>query len=409
MKNKRDSIKIGLLILCILAMISAIKSSPALYSNFNNNITNIKNYVSNNKGYIGNGSITSEAAASRNKILVENYDEYNEVLKETLSNYESSVVIEVKDYDEDIYNNIPIENVTGYHEALSANYEWTLSRQDLRSSTLLTFNFIYHEPKETLISKEKAVKIKVQEIIKEVITPEMKDYEKEKAIHDYVVNNCIYDERYYTGGMPDESYSAYGVLIDGIGVCQGYAIAMNLLLKEVGIESLYIHGEAFDYNTNTYGNHAWNLVKIQGNYYHLDATWNDPLMEDGSNKVQYSYFNITDEQISENHKWDKSDYPECTSSQYSFDNLNFIEKDIFGNDIIVVQDYEEFSASIQGAISEMKPNTTYKIIDFDEDAEKIKYFINNAFANAGINGKYTCFYSIDTISKCGYLTVEFSW
>ncbi len=64
------------------------------------------------------------------------------------------------------------------------------------------------------------------------------------------------------------------------GVCQCYALLMNALLQRVGVESRYLSG-----TLSSGGSHAWNLVKIDGAWYHIDATW-----DDGGNKAEYSYF-----------------------------------------------------------------------------------------------------------------------
>ena len=66
------------------------------------------------------------------------------------------------------------------------------------------------------------------------------------------------------------------VLKEHKGVCQGYALLALKMLRELGIETLYVVGEV-----NT-GPHAWNLVKVDGEWYHLDTTWNDPVPDRGN-------------------------------------------------------------------------------------------------------------------------------
>ena len=65
-------------------------------------------------------------------------------------------------------------------------------------------------------------------------------------------------------------------------------------------------------------NHAWNMVKIDGEYYHVDVTWNDPV-PDRQGRVLHTYFNTSDRKMLQGkHVWDQSKYPACTSEKYSY-------------------------------------------------------------------------------------------
>ena len=342
------------------------------------------------------------------RIFNEDYVEYYNVVKEGLYNYDSTIVIKVKNYDESIYNFDVVNKILEDNLEISGNFEnFKFQTKNLQNATEITFIFEYFESKDVIVNRENAVKSKIEDIISQVIKPEMKDYEKEKALHDYIINHCKFDERYDSGNMPSVSYSAYGVLVNGTGVCQGYAIAMDKLLRAVGIESTIVAGSTLDDEGNNYIKHAWNIVKIGGQYYHLDLTWDDPIMEDGSDELRYSYFNITDEQIQLNHKWDKNKYPNCINTEYSFNNLGLAEKDLNGNDIIVVKDYDEFYSYIKEDISNMVSDKTYKSINFDGDEEKIESLINRAYESLSKEGEYSYSVEWDEITKYGYITVGF--
>ncbi len=158
----------------------------------------------------------------------------------------------------------------------------------------------------------KAYYNKAKTVISQIIKPGMTDFQKEKVIHDYIVNNVRYDiENYNNDTIPRESYSPYGALIKGVAVCEGYAGATDLLLNLAGIESIVVSGNAD--NGEGIGGHAWNIVKINGMYRHLDTTWDDPVTSNGENVLRYNYFNLTDDEISIDHFWDKSQYPSCPS------------------------------------------------------------------------------------------------
>lgn len=153
---------------------------------------------------------------------------------------------------------------------------------------------------------------KAEKIIKEIIKPEMSELEKEKAIHDYIVLNTKYDyDNYLKNTMPDEDHTLYGVLINGIGVCDGYAEATQLLLNMVGIKSIVAQGQSNN-NSEGWRGHAWNIVQINGEYYQLDTTWDD-VLDKAEGCVRYKYFNASDKEMSKDHKW-YEDYPKCTDS-----------------------------------------------------------------------------------------------
>lgn len=161
------------------------------------------------------------------------------------------------------------------------------------------------------LSKLFQVYDKAEKIIKEIIKPEMSELEKEKAIHDYIVLNTKYDyDNYLKNTIPEEDHTLYGVLINGIGVCDGYAEATQLLLNMVGIKSIVVQGQVA--NNIGWGGHAWNIVQINGGYYQLDTTWDDSL-DKTEGGVKYNYFNASDKELSRDHKWNDN-YTKCTDS-----------------------------------------------------------------------------------------------
>ncbi len=145
---------------------------------------------------------------------------------------------------------------------------------------------------------------KTVEILKITVKDGMSDYEKELKIHDYIVSHCEYG---YVDTAKKYAYRAYGALVNGKAVCNGYAEAMALLLTCAGVENSIINGYADDEP------HAWNLVCIDGSWYQVDATWDDPLPDRGD-FAGHMYFNVTDEIMDERHDWDKDKYVECSDT-----------------------------------------------------------------------------------------------
>ncbi len=104
------------------------------------------------------------------------------------------------------------------------------------------------------------------------------DFEKAQALHDYLVRTCAYDNNVAgTDAATSPSRTAYGALVKGRAVCQGYTLAYKLLLSRAGIPAIYVVSDSM--------NHSWNMVELDGSWYHVDATWDDPLYEDESGQA----------------------------------------------------------------------------------------------------------------------------
>lgn len=150
----------------------------------------------------------------------------------------------------------------------------------------------------------------VKKVLDSINLSELSDYAKEVAIHDYLVAHCKYSEN--TDQATDSDiYRAYGALVDGDAVCNGYAEAMQLLLMCAGLNTRFVVGTADGID------HAWNMVELDGNWYHVDTTWDDPLPDQGED-VLHPYFNVTDEIMSANHEWKKEDYPQADHMEYNY-------------------------------------------------------------------------------------------
>ena len=115
------------------------------------------------------------------------------------------------------------------------------------------------------------------------------DYQNILFLHDYLVDNIEYDSKYKAMG----SYSIYGALIERKCVCEGYAKAFKYLANSAGIECELMQGNATN-SANETENHAWNCVKINGTWYEVDATWDDPIVIGNNgratNEMKYRYF-----------------------------------------------------------------------------------------------------------------------
>lgn len=145
--------------------------------------------------------------------------------------------------------------------------------------------------------------------------PNGSDYEKELYLHDVLVNRVTYTDSKL------EEQNGYTTLVEGKGVCAGYAFALQYLLMRAGIQSYYVVGYAGE-------NHAWNLAKIDGEWYYVDATWDDPVYNgsDDPYSPYYSYFNITTNKLKEDHTPSGTPYnvplENCTATAANYYTVN---------------------------------------------------------------------------------------
>lgn len=141
------------------------------------------------------------------------------------------------------------------------------------------------------------------------ITDSMSDYEKEKAIYDWQVKYVGYDSTEQSAlpeNIDDYNYTPYGVLKYGQAICVGNATTFKLFMDLLDIDCKIIH-------STTQGEHAWNLVKLDGEWYHVDVTFDYST----SGEPAYTYFNVTDT-VKQNagYPWDASEFPAATATKY---------------------------------------------------------------------------------------------
>ena len=184
---------------------------------------------------------------------------------------------------------------------------WATKDED--QSTILEIDYQY-TPEEAAEKRKQDAEEQAaaDSAIASCVTDGMSDYEIAKALHDYLALNCEYDKRYYSGGMPRISYTAYGALVNRTSVCAGYALAYQHLMEDAGIPCEYVTG------MTTSGSHAWNIIQIDGEWYHVDVTWDDPI-PNREGYVRYDYFLKSDYAMSRDHvSWEASHT--CTSTKY---------------------------------------------------------------------------------------------
>lgn len=162
-----------------------------------------------------------------------------------------------------------------------------------------------------------------QRILGEIAAPGMTDYEKELAVNDWMVRYAQYDPAELSShpvGKPDpDNDNPYGFLLHGVGICLGYSTTFQLFMDLLGIECVTVRGYAYERTEQ----HAWNMVRLDGDWYCVDVTWNDPVLNgEPSEKVLFYYahlyFNVTSDYMRlTDHQW-RGGVPEAEGTKYAY-------------------------------------------------------------------------------------------
>ncbi len=178
--------------------------------------------------------------------------------------------------------------------------------------------------KNKIKDHQKAMKARVEKLVRPAVT--MTELEKEQYVHDFNCQNVRYDKL-----KKSYSHEILGPLGQGVGVCEGIAKTVKILCDQLGIWCIVVISEANPEKNIKY-RHAWNIVKIGGIYYHLDATFDNTLSHMGP--IRYDYFNLDDGKVFRDHEPVIWKVPDCTVSdgfyyrvkKLSFTKMEEVEK-----------------------------------------------------------------------------------
>lgn len=155
----------------------------------------------------------------------------------------------------------------------SMSWDYNISYTSLSTwvDATLMFSANYYTTRE----QEDELNRKIDEVITSLELDGKTNYEKVKAVHDWIAKNVIYDRAH----LEDNSYplkqTAYAAMINGTSVCQGYATLFYKMMLKLGIDCRIITGRSHNES------HAWNIVKICDRYYYIDCTWDSNYLEQG--------------------------------------------------------------------------------------------------------------------------------
>ena len=144
-----------------------------------------------------------------------------------------------------------------------------------------------------------AMQVKLDQLVDQANTLCQTDLEKVFYVHEWLVQNIAYDREHLSDDVQDD-HNLRGTLLEGTAVCDGYAKTYALTLRKLGITGVLVTSKDIG--------HAWNMVELDGNWYQVDCTWDDPV--DGSDQLGYcmhKHLLCTTEEMNTNHNDDGDD------------------------------------------------------------------------------------------------------
>lgn len=326
-------------------------------------------------------SVNKEEGYRYNLLSQKDRKTYKEIL---LSLSESGKVegLVAKDYEHalSIYNDVVKDHPELFAYRSGNRYTYT--------SFLNLFYKIDITPKTNYSSKriekmQKELDLAADKIVKQA-KKKKTAYDKILFVHDYIIKATDYDNK----KEPDElSHTAYGCLVNKKAVCDGYTYAFTLIMNRLGIPSSDVYG----------GNHAWNFVLLNGKYYYLDLTWDDPISQGEGGALVHHYFMVTTKQIKKTHKIESENPPKCTSEKYDYYKRNGLYIELYN-----LESFEQIlSQNLKDGEIELKFSS-------QSEAQKAKQelFENKQIWRLyGVSGRYS---SVSwTADKSEFMRIEF--
>ena len=285
------------------------------------------------KGGLGVVVEQQDGAAS----LASTYDAtaLEKLIVEGIKAWQTSIDVSELGLTRDDIDNGAVRSIINSHPefiSLSGGYTYWTSGSSI---TKIQFTYLTNAKEE-----QQELDAALQEVKSKIDTSGMSDEEIVLAYHEYLTSTVAYAyEDYFNGTIAaNHGYDMYGALVKHSCVCQGYAETMFYLLREAGLSC------AIASSGNI--NHAWNIVKIHGKWYHIDATWDDPVW-DMPGRSYHDYFLVSFDTMNKNtlinHTKDRTDmvvsaqwgdtYTTAVDTTYESGKFwNGIEKAIFYKD-----------------------------------------------------------------------------
>ena len=243
-------------------------------------------------------------------------------------------------------------------EKKTAEFEFGEDYHEVYDDTAVVEAYKKKDASALTDKKDKYIYDCLVKAVDEIIKDGMSEYEKEKAVYDYIfygrsfnndqLNPVDMDEE---GEGDDNSHNPYGFFHDHSTICVGNATTFKLFMDVLGIDCEIIH-------STENGEHAWNIVKIDGDWYHVDITF-----DGGEQKPLYSNFNVTDAvKETGGYPWDPADFHECTATKYNYTLMNAKkQKDVYALPSLISKAIKDGESAL------------YLTFDVPEDTDPVIY------------------------------------
>ena len=322
-----------------------------------------------------NGASTvrgSTYTADEETVEISNQQQWQTFIKNSMYALKDSVKVKIIDFKEDLYD---VHTVSLYDTVITAKgsiYE---------SYALITYYFKYNSnfrllrvcegyaPVSKLTYEERAVYDKILSVCGQIKENYGGIYEREKAIHDKIVSSFSYTE----GEITLYDHTVSKLVLYKEGVCEAYATLFYIMCRLCDVPCTIVTGiyDGVD--------HMWNQVILDGEYYHVDVTNDDPI-PDADGRIRYSSFNVSEEEIRKTHTPDNGTAI-ATGSKYNYYNVSGL----------VVNSYEDLERIIGDAVASKKLYLTFKTTDryvIWSDAQLKSAFPENFYGGAYLFGEY---------------------
>ena len=210
----------------------------------------------------------------------------------------------IKDVETISNDKVLLSNINNYVHPYNSYSEIKTIYDDTGEVTL---KISHQYNQEEIVSLE----YKIDDLFNATVNNQMDNLTKIRKIHDYIVNNTIYDvNRIKYEDTTHDSTRMNGILMEGYGICSAYSDLMATVFFRLNIDNFKISSSK----------HVWNVLFIDDNWLHLDATWDDPVTNTGTQLLTHDYYLITTKELKEKTAGD---------SEHQFDNKYYL---YFGNE-----------------------------------------------------------------------------
>lgn len=323
--------------IAIMAIICTCSFNSCMY----NDIVSEYNSQKNNKSVAETTVVTDnmpvtenseselpKETVNNNQTLIEDdspgikYDQLNDEekaaykqLSEGINNYDSCVLLDnpiMYDSIVKVFYAVYSTLECQMYNPIRENCSLTKKGKDMVCTFVLQYNISKEE-----MEKEKSELEQESEKILNLLTDEMTETEKEMVLHDELIKKCRYDTDAISGSQEEfqkiasstHCADAYGAIVEGKAVCEGYSRAFRYLCNKAGIKCELVSGKA-----SGGMDHMWNMVYVDGAWHQVDVTHDDPLYTiEGKESVEHTYFNLSDEEMFRDHTIDEESFlfPRC--------------------------------------------------------------------------------------------------